>query len=53
MLIAACTLFSCGGDDPVTDDPIKPEQPQDPENPEKPENQTKQIKTNMPCNYTN
>ena len=45
ILIAACTLFSCGGNDPVTDDPIKPEQPQDPENPEKPENQTKQIKT--------
>ena len=39
MLIAACTLFSCGGDDPVTDDPIKPEQP------DKPDIQTKRIKS--------
>lgn len=45
MLIAACTLFSCGGDDPVTDDPIKPEQPENPQDPENPETKTKRIKT--------
>ncbi len=45
MLIAVCTLFSCGGDDPVTVDPIKPEQPENPQDPENPEIKTKRIKT--------
>lgn len=44
MLIAVCTLFSCGGDDPVNIDPDDKVDPEQPETPDKPTAKKKKIK---------
>lgn len=45
MLAALCFLLSCGGDDPLNEEPINPSNPEQPEKPEEPNTKIKRIKT--------